>query len=65
MFYCFCGQSTAVLVINNYGPTFYKALGYSPIQQIDFQLGWVTLAPPFCLLGALLLDRMDIASQRI
>lgn len=56
MFYCFIGQSTAVLVINNYGPTFYKGLGYGTIEQIDFQLGWVALAPPFCLLGALLMD---------
>ena len=56
MFYCFIGQSTAVLVINSYGPTFYKGLGYSSLKQLDFQVGWVSLAPPFCLLGALLLD---------
>lgn len=56
-FYCFVGQSTAVLVINNYGPTFYAALGYNTLTRIDFQVGWVALAPPFCLLGAVLLDR--------
>ena len=37
MFYAFCGQSTAILVINNYGPTFYKTLGYSTSAQLFFQ----------------------------
>lgn len=59
MFYCFCGQSTAILVINNYGPTFYKTLGYGTLTQFDFQVGWVALAPPFCLIGAFLLDRLS------
>lgn len=59
-FYCFCGQSTAVLVINNYGPTFYSSLGYGTLETIDFQVGWVSLAAPFCLLGALLLDRTSL-----
>ena len=60
MFYCFIGQSTAVLVINNYGPTFYKALGQNTIGQINFQVGWTSLAAPFCFLGAVLLDRRSL-----
>lgn len=56
-FYAFLGQSTAVLVINNYGPTFYKSLGYGTVQQLNFQIGWLTIGFPFCFLGAALLDR--------
>jgi MFS family permease len=55
-FYCFLGQSTAILVINNYGPTFYSALGYNVRQQLFLQGGWVTVSIPFCLLGAFLSD---------
>jgi len=55
-FYCFLGQSTAILVINNYGPTFYSALGYNVRQQLFLQGGWVTVSIPFCLLGAVLAD---------
>ena len=56
-FYAFLGQSTAVLVINNYGPSFYKSLGYGTVQQLNFQIGWLTVGFPFCFLGAALLDR--------
>lgn len=53
---CFIGQSTAVLVINNYGPTFYSALGYDTTQQLLLQAGWVTVAPPMCFVGGVLTD---------
>ena len=53
---CFIGQTTAVLVINNYGPTFYSALGYDTTQQLLLQAGWVTVAPPMCFVGGVLTD---------
>ncbi|KAH7371440.1 general substrate transporter [Pyrenochaeta sp. MPI-SDFR-AT-0127] len=55
-FYSFLGQSTAILVINNYGPTFYSALGFEVRQQLFLQAGWVSTAIPSCLLGAFLAD---------
>ena len=38
--FAFIGQSTAVLVINNYGPTLYAALGYGTLDQLKLQCGW-------------------------
>ena len=51
--FAFIGQSTAVLVINNYGPTVYKALGYDTLNQLILQCGWITMAIPSNLLGKL------------
>lgn len=41
--FAFIGQSTAVLVINNYGPTLYAALGYGTLDQLKLQCGWITM----------------------
>lgn len=49
--FAFVGQSTAVLVINNYGPTVYKALGYNTLDQLILQCGWITVAIPSNFLG--------------
>ena len=49
--FAFIGQSTAVLVINNYGPTIYRALGYGTLDQLIFQYRWITLAIPSNFLG--------------
>jgi hypothetical protein len=49
--FAFIGQSTAVLVINNYGPTLYKALGYGTKDQLILQCGWITVAIPFNFIG--------------
>jgi hypothetical protein len=49
--FSFIGQSTAVLVINNYGPTVYKALGYNTLDQLILQCGWITMAIPSNLFG--------------
>ncbi|KAL4889099.1 general substrate transporter [Aspergillus ambiguus] len=35
--FAFIGQSTAILVINNYGPTLYAALGYGTADQLKLQ----------------------------
>lgn len=45
-----------MLVINNYGPTFYSALGYGTTEQLLLQAGWVTVAPPMCFVGGVLSD---------
>ena len=49
--FAFIGQSTAVLVINNYGPTLYKALGYGTLDQLKLQCGWITMGTPANFLG--------------
>lgn len=49
--FAFIGQSTAVLVINNYGPTLYAALGYDTYHRLILQAGWVTVGIPFNALG--------------
>ncbi|KAF2117727.1 MFS transporter [Lophiotrema nucula] len=37
-------QCSGVLVINNYGPTLYKNLGFSPIKQLLYPAAWLTFA---------------------
>ncbi|KIX98818.1 uncharacterized protein Z520_05279 [Fonsecaea multimorphosa CBS 102226] len=56
--FAFIGQSTAVLIINNYGPTVYKALGYDTLNQLILQCGWITMGIPANLIGAILMDRV-------
>jgi hypothetical protein len=55
MGFAFLGQSTAVLVINNYGPTLYKALGYGTKDQLALQCGWITVGVVFNGVGALIM----------
>ncbi|KIW88139.1 uncharacterized protein Z519_11250 [Cladophialophora bantiana CBS 173.52] len=54
----FLGQSTAVLVIQNYAPIFYAALGFNSKQQIIIQSGRDSIAFVGNLVGAILLDRL-------
>ncbi|KAJ9604940.1 hypothetical protein H2200_010329 [Cladophialophora chaetospira] len=56
--FAFISQSTGVLVLNNYGPTVYAALGYDTEHQIKFQCGWISVAVLGNLLGALVMDRL-------
>lgn len=58
MGFAFVGQSTGVLVINNYGPTLYATLGYDTKQQLEFQCGWITVGIIFNAVGALVMDRV-------
>ncbi|KIY03485.1 uncharacterized protein Z520_00176 [Fonsecaea multimorphosa CBS 102226] len=37
-------QMTGPFVINNYGPTLYRGLGYDTDKQLVYQLGWITVA---------------------
>jgi MFS family permease len=65
--FAFIGQSTAVLVINNYGPTVYKALGYNTLDQLILQCGWITVAIPSNFLGLYpiyMLDKKLIPVER-
>ncbi|OAL40054.1 hypothetical protein AYO20_00472 [Fonsecaea nubica] len=56
MGFAFIGQSTGVLVLNNYGPTIYAALGYDTLYQLIFQCGWITVGIIGNLVGALIMD---------
>ncbi|KAJ9640137.1 hypothetical protein H2204_003362 [Knufia peltigerae] len=41
------GQCTGTIVINNYGPFLYRNLGFSVVNQLLIQCGWITV----CLFG--------------
>ncbi|KIX94624.1 uncharacterized protein Z520_09670 [Fonsecaea multimorphosa CBS 102226] len=41
------GQCTGTIVINNYGPFLYRKLGFTVVNQLLIQCGWITV----CLLG--------------
>jgi MFS family permease len=58
MGFAFVGQSTAVLVINNYGPTLYGKLGYDTEDQLRLQCGWITVGVIFNAVGAFIMDRV-------
>lgn len=58
MTFAFIGQSTAVLVINNYGPTLYGRLGFDTEDQLRLQCGWITVGVIFNAVGAALLDNV-------
>ncbi|KIW82130.1 hypothetical protein AYO21_04273 [Fonsecaea monophora] len=58
MGFAFVGQSTGVLVINNYGPTLYKSLGYGTEDQLRLQCGWITTAIIGNAIGAVFMDRI-------
>ena len=57
MCFAFIGQSTGVLVLNNYGPTIYASLGFKTEDQLRFQCGWITVGIVFNFVGALVMDR--------
>ena len=57
MGFAFLGQSTAVLVINNYGPLQYAALGFGTEDQLRLQCGWISVGVVFNAIGALIMDR--------
>ncbi|OQV01805.1 hypothetical protein CLAIMM_07096 [Cladophialophora immunda] len=44
------------LVVNNYGPSLYGALGYGPYDQVRFQCGYITTAIIFSTIGSMLVD---------
>ena len=54
--FAFIGQSTGVLVLNNYGPTIYAALGFDTEKQLIFQCGWISVGILGNIVGAFLMD---------
>ncbi|KAH8697922.1 general substrate transporter [Talaromyces proteolyticus] len=54
----FLGQSTAVLVLNNYGPIFYSALGFDTRDQLILAGARDTIAFLGNIVGAVLLDNV-------
>lgn len=56
MSFAFIGQSTGVLVLNNYGPTIYSSLGFDTQYQLIFQCGWITVGVVFNAVGACIMD---------
>jgi hypothetical protein len=58
MGFAFIGQSTAVLVINNYGPELYKALGFGTRDQLALQCGWISVGVITNAIGAFIMDRV-------
>ena len=54
----FAAQGTATLVINNYGPGLYKSLGFTTVQTLVIQGGWITVCPFGNLFNALVVDKV-------
>ena len=52
------GQLTGSLVINNYGPSLYKTLGYGDADTLIITGGWITEGLLANVLNAYLLDRV-------
>jgi len=49
-------QCSGVLVINNYGPTLYKNLGFSPVKQLLYPAAWLTLTLGLNIMAIPLVD---------
>lgn len=54
-----CGivQCSGVLVINNYGPTLYKQLGFSEVKQLLYPAAWLTFGVGLNVMAMPLVDR--------
>ncbi len=50
-------RCSGVLVINNYGPSLYSALGYSPVKQLLYPAAWLTFALGINVLAMPVVDR--------
>ncbi|OAP54337.1 hypothetical protein AYL99_11438 [Fonsecaea erecta] len=57
-YYAFLGQSLGNLVINNYGPTLYGALGFDTLAEIKLHVGWTTIGIPANAFAACVVDRV-------
>jgi len=51
-------QSSGDLVINNYGPTLYKILGYGTKQQLLYSAAWVTFTVGISVMAMPMVDRL-------
>jgi hypothetical protein len=50
-------QFSGVLVINNYGPSLYKGLGFSPEQQLEYPAAWLTFGVGCAIMAVGITDR--------
>jgi MFS family permease len=50
-------QLSGVLVINNYGPSLYKSLNFSPVKQLLYPAAWLTFALGLNAMAMLVVDR--------
>lgn len=48
-----------MLVINNYGPTLYKSLGFGPVKQLLYPAAWLVFALGMNVVGMFLIDRFN------
>ncbi|EXJ77502.1 hypothetical protein A1O3_09728 [Capronia epimyces CBS 606.96] len=51
-------QASGDLVINNYGPTLYKMLGYGTTQQLLYSAAWLTFTLGMSVLAMPMVDRL-------
>ncbi|OAP54331.1 MFS transporter, SP family, sugar:H+ symporter [Fonsecaea erecta] len=49
-------QCGGVLVINNYGPSLYRLLGFSPVKQLLYPAAWLTFALGLNVISMFLID---------
>ena len=56
IFLCLCLHYT---VINNYGPTLYASLGFSPVKQLLYPAAWLVFALGMNIAGMFLVDRFN------
>lgn len=54
----FACQGTATLVINNYGPSVYKSLGFDTVSQLVIHGAWITVCPIGNFVNSLIVDRV-------
>jgi len=52
------GQCTGTIVINNYGPFLYKKLGFSVVDQLLIQAGWISVCFFGNVFNAIVVDRV-------
>ncbi|OQU95567.1 hypothetical protein CLAIMM_01752 [Cladophialophora immunda] len=50
-------QCSGVLVINNYGPSLYASLNFSPVKQLLYPAAWLTFALGLNMIAMLVVDR--------
>lgn len=50
-------QLSGVLVINNYGPSLYASLNFSPVKQLLYPAAWLTFALGLNAMAMLVVDR--------
>ncbi|KAK5051910.1 hypothetical protein LTR84_002713 [Exophiala bonariae] len=50
-------QTSGILVVNNYGPTIYRSLGFDTNKQLIYQIGWCCTALGTGIMSFFIIDR--------